>query len=157
MKSHIVLKRKKDIFDYHLDFMMLQGTERKAELGWPRQRLWHRHLRKALGVPLWGVFSMRCRVHVGLASRCEISPQKCIQAQTASLWQVIFVQFPCQALTLVLTLTALHSSQNKTNSQFQHYSIPTWLLLKSPCISQLLSIKHHSSSWQDLKFIEDIS
>lgn len=31
---------------------------------------------------------------------------------------------------LGLTPTALHTSQNKTNSLFQHYSIPAWLLLK---------------------------
>lgn len=88
---NITLECQKDLSDDHFDSMMLQGVPgRKAELGCQWQRLQHRHLVKATGMPMRGVFPTKCQVQLGLTCRHEVSPQKHIQAQTASLWQADF-------------------------------------------------------------------
>lgn len=121
MQYHITLECQKVLSDDHFDSMMLQGVPgRKAELGCQWQRLQHRHLMKATGMPMRGVFPTKCQVQLGLTCRHEVSPQKHIRAQTASLWQADFC-----TIFLPNTHTGAYTNSSARKSEQNQLPVPT--------------------------------
>lgn len=83
MQNHIGVEYQKDIFDYEFDSGILQGTEcprMKSRTGTPMEKDPAVASQEGCGHAFVRSLPMNCQVQVGLASRYEISPQKCIQA-----------------------------------------------------------------------------
>ncbi|KAF4798149.1 hypothetical protein TURU_067562 [Turdus rufiventris] len=83
MQNHMAVEYQKDIFEYEFDSGMLQGTEcprMKSRTGMPVEKAPALASREGYRHTFVSSLPIKCQVQVGLASRREISPQKCIQA-----------------------------------------------------------------------------